>query len=251
MMNSKKDLNDKLFDVILDEALDLYTQNLVNEEHNPDMTDNEIQTMLEQKDRIYKKVIRNVNVSPKHKYRFSTKRIILIAAIIIILIAMATNATAIKSFIFRVYTQISGTTLNVGTYQNSDYDYEQISLFKNIKDIIIPKSLPQDMKLSDTLDTEFWLKLRYDNGDRWIVLSESIISGNENGKDIETENNTYFVKDYNILGMYAQVAKMDTESNDNAFLCSWCSDKIMYELSTNCSEIELDEILSNLEYLYK
>ena len=56
-MNSKKDLNDKLFDVILDEALDLYTQDLVNEEHNPDMTDDEIKLMLEQKDCIYKKVI--------------------------------------------------------------------------------------------------------------------------------------------------------------------------------------------------
>ena len=182
-MNSKKDLNDKLFDVILDEALDLYTQDLVNEEHNPDMTDDEIKMMLEQKDCIYKKVIHNIGVSSKAKYHFSTKKIILIAAVIIILIAMATNATAIKSFIFRVYTQISGTTLNVGTYQNSDYDYEQISLFKNIKDIIIPKLLPHDMKLSDTLDTEFWLKLRYDNGDNWIVLSEKIISGNEKGSN--------------------------------------------------------------------
>ncbi|MDO5397271.1 MAG: DUF4367 domain-containing protein [bacterium] len=250
-MNNKKDLNDKLFDVILDEALDLYTIDLANEEHNPDMTDDEIRTMLAQKDLVYKKVIHNVNVSPKPKYRFGMKRIILIAAVMVILIAMATNVAAIKTFLFKVYTQISGATLNIGIYQNSKYDYEQILLFKNNKDIIIPKLLPQDMKLSDILDTEFWLKLRYDNGDNWIVLSESIISGSKNGKDIETENNTYFVKDYNILGMYAQIVKMNTENTDDILLVSWCSDKIMYELSTNCSELELEEILLNLGYLYK
>ena len=51
--------------------------------------------------------------------------------------------------------------------------------------------------------------------------------------------------------MYSQIVKMNTENKDDILLVSWCSDKIMYELSTNCSEVELEEILLNLGYLYK
>ena len=252
-MNSKKDLNDKLFDVILDEALDLYTQDLVNEEHNPDMTDDEIKLMLEQKDCIYKKVIHNIGVSSKAKYHFSTKKIILIAAIIIVLIALATNASAIKTFVFKVYTQMSGNTLSIGSQQMSELDYDQISAFENKKDIIIPKFLPDNIKLSNITDKSYWVKLRYSNNndDKWIVLSESVALSEEFGKEVEIRNNDYVIKNCKVLGMETQIVKIQTENKQEMFLCSWCSDNIIYEMSTNCSELDLDAILSSLQYLYK
>ncbi len=250
-MNNKKDLNEKLFDVILDEALDLYTIDLVNEEHNPDMTDDEIQTMLNQKNRIYKNVIRSVNASSKPRHRFRAKKIILIAAVIIILTAMATNTSAIKGFIFQIYTYINGNTLNMGTQQTGEFSYDQISVFENKKDIIIPGRLPSNIELSDITDKPYWIKLRYESDEKWVTLSESVVSNEDMGREIEIENNTYFLKECDVLGMRAQILKMQTENEQEILLCSWCSDNIIYELSTNCSELELNEILSNLEYLYK
>lgn len=169
----------------------------------------------------------------------------------IVLISMATNASAIKTFLFQIYTHISGHTLSMGAQQTGEYSYDQISVFENKKAIIIPKSLPNNIELSDITDKSYWIKLRYDNNDQWITLSESVTSNKDMGKEIEIENNTYFIKECNILGMKAQIMKMKTENEQEMLLCSWCSDNIMYELSTNCSESDLEIILSNLKYLYK
>lgn len=250
-MNNQNDRNDKVMDIILEAAADKYAQDIANETVECDMTDEEEKIMLQQQDRIYQNVMKQIRKEEKPRRRSALKKCIALAAALAAVIGLAANVSAFRVFFFKTYTDMSGTFLNVKTEKIMEESYHVITEFEHKDEIIIPGWLPPGVSLAQITDDARGISLEYQSEDLWLIINEDIIPPNGSSVQIETENNKYKVSEIKILDMNGVIVEIHNESGDNVFVVSWNSDQVKYELSTNGSKIMLDTILQNLKNLKK
>lgn len=248
-MNVRNDRNDKVMDIILEAASDKYAQDIADEDIECDMTIEEEKVMLEQKERIYKNVMSQIRKQEKIRHRSIVKKCAVLTASLAIIIGFAANVSALRIFIFKTYTDMSGTFLNIKTEKVVNESYNVISEFEYKDEIIVPGWLPSKFFLTQITDDYTGVTLEYHSEDSWITIDENTISDSGTETQIETDNNDFSVENNKILNMDGITVEICSETGNNIFIVNWNSDNVKYELSTNCSKIMLDTILHQLKFL--
>ena len=243
-MNDLNKLNEKLFDVMLEEATQKYAEDIAKE--NIDIPENELETINSRKKEIYRKTL--LKIKKQSGRRLSLKKCVLIVAVSAIVLALSLNVSAIRILFFKTYTDISGTILNVKTTKIDDERYNEIVRFEGKSELIIPGWLPPGMELTDVSDNNSFVNFNYTNTKLWITLSEERIS-EQSETSIETDKNIFKIEDCLILGLKGKIINIKNEDNITNYIVIWNSNNIKYELATNVNKNTLDAILSSLKYL--
>ena len=243
-MNDLNKLNEKLFDVMLEEATQKYAEDIATE--NIDIPEKELETINSRKKEIYRKTLSKIKKQSGR--RLSLKKCVLIVAVSAIVLALSLNVSAIRILFFKTYTDISGTILNVKTTKIDDERYNEIVRFEGKSELIIPGWLPPGMELTDVSDNNSFVNFNYTNTKLWITLSEERIS-EQSETSIETDKNIFKIEDCLILGLKGKIINIKNEDNITNYIVIWNSNNIKYELATNVNKNTLDAILSSLKYL--
>lgn len=241
-----KQLNNKVFDFILGEAMEKYAKDIADEDVPYEMSEEEKAAMEQQKSRIYKKVLAKAPTVAAPRRKIRRKRIIILAAALIMLLALGLNASAFRVFIFKTYTNMVGTILKIDTSDAEQKKYEEIKEFEAIDELIVPSWLPSGMQLTKITDSPSSVALEYEGNDKWLKLSQEPLL--QVDTYIQTENNGYHVEKYKILGMEAKIVEMTSETDFTRIVVIWNSDEARYHLTTNIGKKELKTILAGLQY---
>lgn len=243
-MNDLNKLNEKLFDVMLEEATQKYAEDIAKE--NIDIPEKELETINSRKKEIYRKTLSKIKKQSGR--RLSLKKCVLIVAVSAIVLTLSLNVSAVRILFFKTYTDISGTILNVKTTKIDDERYNEIVRFEGKSELIIPGWLPPGMELTDVSDNNSFVNFNYTNTKLWITLSEERIS-EQSETSIETDKNIFKIEDCLILGLKGKIINIKNEDNITNYIVIWNSNNIKYELATNVNKNTLDAILSSLKYL--
>lgn len=247
-MKNTQDRNDKMFDIILEEAFEKYASDVVEEGAEYKLSDEEVAEMESKRQEIYNNIMKSVN--KKSKKSFPVKRIVVLAAVLIIVLAMGFSSISVgafRTFIYKTLTDFKGTILNINSEKVVEESYNNIRSFENKSDIIIPGWLPPDMKLTKLNDIQERLLLNYNSKDVWLSFKMEKISHNAISR-VETKNNKYVVDDYEVKGMKCSIVEMVSERNVKTYAAYFCSDTVYYTILTNGSQTMLETILKNLKY---
>ncbi len=245
-MKNSMDRNDKVFDIILEEAFDKYSKDVAYYEPETEMTEEDIRVMDSKKDRIYNNIMKEINKD--NKKTVSVKLIIPLVAILILVVAYSTNTFAFRTFLHQTFMTLTGTDLNVKTKKIMFEDYNNITSFEYKDEIIIPNWLLEGMMITKIADGEENLTLQYKNDDYWMTLRMKASHDSSETK-IETENNNYTVRKDKILGMECRMVEIVSETTLKTHMAYWNSDHINYTIVTNIPEGDFNKILENLQYL--
>lgn len=248
-MNERNNRNDKIMDIIMEAAADKYAQDISNETFECNMTNEEEKIMLEQQDRIHQYIMKQIRKDEKTHHKISFKKYIIAAASIAAIICLAVNVSAFRIFIFKTYTDMSGTFLHINTEKATEKNYNVITEFEHKDEIIIPGWLPPGFSLTQIADHCTGINVEYQSDELWLTIDETVIPPNGSSVKIETDKNEYKVNEFEILGMDGVIVEVHNESRDHIFVASWNSDNVKYELITNGSKTMLETILQNLKYL--
>lgn len=251
MMNSINDRNsrnDKIMDIILEAATEQYAEDVANEPVDCDMSDDEKQNMLEQKDRIYRQLKKEIKKARRPR-RFSLKKTAVAAAALAVAVGVTANVSAFRTFLYKTYTDMSGTFLNITIKKVPDEAYNAITRFRNKDEIIIPDWLPPGMTLTDIDDHEVGISLEYKSDEFWMTIDENILSDDGPSIFIETENNEYEVYKQKIMDMDAVVVDTTSEIGLRVISVTWNSDNTWYDLTTNATGQTFETIVESLKYL--
>ena len=248
--------NDKLFDIILEEAFDKYAEDIANEEIPCNMTDEEAAAMEQQKQRVYNNVKKRIRAEKRPQRIKTVRRIFVIAAAVAALFAAAMSVSAFRTFVYKTYTDIKGTRLVVESGKITDEDYSTIIKFKNQDEIIVPGWLPADkeMKIEKIIDNEDSFSVEYyDKDGRYFVKLSAKALPLENSRDILPEaNGNYGLswdKDYKIMGMPGRLIYVLTNKGVENYTAFWNTNNVDYRLDTNCPFTIVDNILKEMRYL--
>lgn len=248
-MNDRNDRNDKVMDIILEAATDKYAQDIADEAVECDMSAEEEKTMLKQQDRIYQNVMKQIRKGEKPSRNRLFKKCAVLAASLAIIISLAANVSAFRTFIFKTYTDMSGTILNIKTQKVTGENFNSISEFEYKDEIIIPGWLPPGLSLTRITDDCTGAVLEYEGDNLWLTIDENSILSNVSSVQVETDKNKFKIGEIKVLDMNGILVEIRSEKEKNIFVASWNSDNVKYELATNGSKIMLDTVLQHLEYL--
>lgn len=240
-----KNINDKLFDILVEEAVERHCSDISSENIDVHMNSAEAALMNKQKDAIYRKVKKEINGTGFH---WSLRKTVILIAAIIAILAACLNASAIKRLLFNTISTVEDTKLKLETRASTYDQYNSIKNFRNKSEIIIPKLLPEGMELLKVEDCEDYLILRYKNNDSYITITETVLDAPQS-IPLETDGNEYEISDCLVMGMTAKMAHMTYESGLSVYYVAWCSDNTNYLLVTTCDLGNTEKILKNLNYL--
>lgn len=245
-MKNKADRNDKIFDIILEEAFDKYAADIANQDVECEMTEEEIRTMENKEKIIYDKLMKEIDADKKN--RISVKKVcVLVAVLLLGIIVVSFSVSAIyNKWVQRTNLSMSGTDLNVNTQKLIFEDYNNIRNFENKSEIIIPNWLPEGMELNRMTDEANNLIFYYKKGDNWVTITTNPGIGLGNSK-IDTKNNNYETTTDEILGMECSIVTSTSETGLTMYSAHWNSSSTNYTLMTNSSEFY--KIMENLIYL--
>lgn len=245
-MKESMDRNDKIFDIILDEAFDKYAKDAANFEPETEMTEEDIRIMDSKKDNIYNNIMKEIDKDKKKNLPF--KLVIPLVAILILVVAYSSNAFAFRTFLHQTFMSLTGTDLNFNTKKLAFEDYDNIVNFENKDEIIVPNWLPKEMTLAKVNDKSDILDLYFKKNEYWISIKIKTAS-NQDLTRVETENNNYNIRKDIILGMDCSIVEIISETNLKIYIVQWNSDNSNYSLVTNIPENDFDKVLKNLQYL--
>lgn len=233
--------NDREFDKLLKNAFEKYN----DMEPECEMTEEEIRIMDSKKQAIYNKL--KTEIDKQSTSKFPIKRVLLLTAILIVVLAASFNASKISDFFDRAYMTLTGTEININTKKLVFEDYDNITNFENKEKIIVPNWLPEGMKLEKVKDEQKMIDLYFKNEDIWIMLKTEVAAAKDITK-IETENNNYTARKTTVLGMECNAFSITSETGTTIHMAYWNSENTNYSMITNIPEEEFDEILRNLRY---
>ena len=247
-MKNTQDRNDKMFDIILEEAFEKYASDVVEEGAEYKLSDEEVAEMESKRQEIYNNIMKDVN--KKAKKKFPVKRIVVLAAVLIIVLAMGFSSISVgafRTFIYKTLTDFKGTILNINSERVVEESYNNIRNFENKSEIIIPGWLPPELTLENILDDEICLELYYNSENTWLRIKEEIFSSYTNER-VNTENNKHVIDTYDVMGMKCSIVEITSENNTKIYIANFCSNKSNYTIMTNGSKTLLETVLKNLKY---
>ncbi len=259
-MGNQRERNDKIMDIILEEATEKYARDMENGSFDCDMTPEEEQNMLAMKDEIFSEVMakakaeqkaqeqKNRKEQRKNVRKLPDKKLLICAAIIAVLAVGALSVSALRVFVFKTSATLIGDSLIIKTEKTDSAEYDVIQEFERKDSLIVPDWLPRGMELKKITDDYSQVIIVFEKGDEWINLEESSVSL-QGQTEMLTENNQYKVRDIEVLGMPGVLVKMTSELGDTNYSAIWNSDTTQYYIDSNVSEKEFNAILNTLKYL--
>ncbi len=240
-----KKFNDKLFDLMLDEALTEYVNKLENE--IPGVPAEVMAEFDASKDELWERIESNIK-KEKRKRMFSAKRIIILAAALVIVISAAFSASAIKGFVNKTYTKATDKVLSIRLEKEYKQQYEDITRFEFKDELIIPTWLPEGMKLVEITDEEISVTLTYeDNNGKSIFINQYKIPDAGNNELI-IENNEWKTYETTILGMHATIANIISDIKLESHTAIFSSNNIIYDIDGNIPQDTFNKFLDNLKF---
>lgn len=245
-MSNNTSRSDKMFDIILEEAVNKYANDVSYLEVECEMTEEEIRTMEAKEKIIYNKLMKGINTNKNS--RLSIKKICILVAILLIgIIGITMCTSAVKNLVNRSKITMSGTDIKITTERLFFGDYDTIENFQEKSKILIPNWLPEGMKIDKITDYSNLLAVQYRNESNFITITTDYDFGVSTQK-IATENNEYSIKETEVLGMKCTAVTVTSEIGLTAHSAYWSSENTSYSLITNLSEEEFYKILKNLVY---
>lgn len=247
-----KNFNEKLFNVMLDEALERYAHELESEEMISEITDEEINKRADQKQRIYKNIRKQINEEGRYR-RKKTRTLktagILVAVSVVLLTTIVLNVSAFKIFFFKTYVNIQDTILDVKTDSMDTMDkYSGIQNFSAIDEIIIPGWLPKSAELIEIEDYSGYVTLQYEINEKFLNITATKLTTEQTNSELLIENNDYKVSDVKIIGIDGKLLSIESEVGLALHTVIWNTDTVKYQVDTDVPKIMLDTILSSLRY---
>ena len=243
-MKNQKNRNEKVFDIVLEESLDKYAEHIAQNEPEYQLTPEDEEIIENSKQRIFDAV-----VGGKTPKKISVKKILVLAAVIVVIMAIALAATtsAFRMFLYETYSELTGTILNIDTEKTVSETYDIVN-FKYKDKVIIPGWLPDRMKLTKYTDEEEKLVFKYNTDDNiWLTLTEKIVSY-DFVESVETINNNYNTYPIDIFDTKGTVVEITSESNLKTYMVYWYTDNIHYLIKTNHSKNTFKTFLENMKY---
>lgn len=247
--SSREARNDKIMDILLEEALEYYVQSGMDMPQMRELTPEEEKMMEEMKKPLWDRIQKSIRKEQRVSRRPTIKRCLILVALVAALTALALNVSAFRVFIYKTYTEMSGTMLHIKTEKIPEERYRAVKEFKYKDEIIIPGWLPPGMTLTDVTDSFSNVGLEYQNGDVWMTLNENMILSDSVSTQIQTEKNIFTTHDTKVLDMNGTVVEIENEIGIKLFIVSWSSDNVCYEIFTNGTEDMVNAILQSLKYL--
>lgn len=250
-MADKKKVDDAVFEVLMKQAFEMYAEKIENEPE-PEFSEEALAMAEARKDKIYKDLMKQIDREERKK-KWSYKRIIVLAAAIsVFIVVLVLNASAVKNFFIKTYTQIQGDVLKISAdYDKFNETYDNIEKFQAKNELVIPTWLPNETQFSSLQDSEMNVILEYTIKDKYLNFDEKYIDGKNNIEDMQLENNDYKVQTISVLGYEGTLVRMEYESHIIDYTVIWNTDDIQYKIKTNLSQNELNTILYNLQYYKK
>lgn len=246
----EKNLEDKALDLLIEEAVERLAEELEREEFAEGRLSEEERAFRdEKKEIIWEKIQKQLPKQHRPLRRYRGKRVaVLVAALILIFSLALSNVSAVRTFLYRTYTDIKGTTLEVGTKRDLNKEYESVqdSTIKN--EIMVPGWLPKDMILTEIMEETPYVQYEYESEKYYLRLLELPVQSETTG-GIEMEGNQIKVKDIKVMDMEGVVVESTNEVGITMRWAIWNSDTMEYKITTNCPQLLLDAILEKMEYL--
>ena len=246
----EKKLEDKALDLLIEEAVERLAEELKQEEFAEDHLSAEERAFRdEKKEIIWKEIQKQLPKQHRPVRRYRGKRVaVLVAALILIFSLALSNVSAVRTFLYRTYTDIKGTTLEVGTKRDLNKEYESVQDFTVKNEIMVPGWLPKDMILTNIEDEIPYVRFEYESEEYYLRLTESQVQDGTKG-GIEMEGNQVKVKDFKMMDMEGVVVESTNEVGITTRWAMWNSDTMEYKITTNCPQLLLDAVLEKMEYL--
>lgn len=253
-MDRQRERNDKIMDIIIEEAAVKCACDIENDDFDCDMTPEEEQNMLAMKDEIFGKVLAKIESEEKEQKqennirKMPNRKLIICVAIIALLAVGALSVSALRVFVFKTSASLNGDTLIIKTEKIDSAKYDVIQEFEEKDTLIVPDWLPRGMELKKITDDTNEVIIQFENGDEWVNIKESIAT-DESKIEMVTENNQYKVRDIEILGMPGVLVKITSELGNTNYTAIWNSDTTQYIIDSNVGEKEFNAILNTLKFL--
>lgn len=253
-MDRQRERNDKIMDIIIEEAAEKCVCDIENDDFDCDMTPEEEQNMLAMKDEIFGKVLTKIESEEKEQKqennirKMPNRKLIICVAIIALLAIGALSVSALRVFVFKTSASLNSDTLIIKTEKIDSAKYDVIQEFEKKDTLIVPDWLPRGMELKKITDDTNEVIIQFENGDEWVNIKESIAT-DESKIEMVTENNQCKVRDIEILGMPGVLVKITSELGNTNYTAIWNSDTTQYIIDSNVGEKEFNAILNTLKFL--
>lgn len=253
-MDRQRERNDKIMDIIIEEAAEKCACDIENDDFDCDMTPEEEQNMLAMKDEIFGKVLAKIESEEKEQKqennirKMPNRKLIICVAIIALLAVGALSVSALRVFVFKTSASLNGDTLIIKTEKIDSAKYDVIQEFEEKDTLIVPSWLPRGMELKKITDDTNEVIIQFGNDDEWVNLIEDVIPI-DGQSEIMTENNQYKVRNIEVLDMPGILLKMTGELDTTTYSAMWNSDTTQYTIDSNVSETEFNAILNTLKFL--
>lgn len=253
-MDRQRERNDKIMDIIIEEAAVKCACDIENDDFDCDMTPEEEQNMLAMKDEIFGKVLAKIESEEKEQKqennirKMPNRKLIICVAIIALLAVGALSVSALRVFVFKTSASLNGDTLIIKTEKIDSAKYDVIQEFEEKDTLIVPDWLPRGMELKKITDDTNEVIIQFGNDDEWINLIEDVIPI-DGQSEIMTENNQYKVRNIEVLDMPGILLKMTGELDTTTYSAMWNSDTTQYTIDSNVGEKEFNAILNTLKFL--
>ena len=192
----------------------------------------------------------------KHK-KITWKKVLIIAAVIVIALAMTLNVSAVKVYIFQIINQLTSDTIKIekGTeaYIDEDADNSDETYLKAEEQIGVkiqkPRYLPDDMNLEEIrIYGNKRVRANYFDGDKHSVILEITVIDKDgvSSEAIDTDYSETFTKTIN--GKLVQIYYYNRENAITWINAMWNDDNAIYEIKTNLEQSILDKIIEGFKY---
>lgn len=210
---------------------------------------------------MYDRIMKECN---KHESRSSnkrkiTRRIILVAAVLSVLVFGALSAQAVKVYVFNLTHKVSDNTIrftgedeNVYTFDASEDDSYKTAEEKLGVPVLKPEFIPLGFKFEAVRTYEQdHVFMIYKNQDSTIKVTQTLINDPyAMGEIMDTEkeeakNNTYIFNEQNrkiSIGEYTQ-----EETGIKWHYAVWKDDKLMYRVEANCAKDDFEKFVLGLK----
>ena len=207
---------------------------------------------------MYKKIISAANKKEIKKVRYKKikwKRIVTIAAIIVILICGVMSVQAVRVYIFKIIDRITDNSMQfMGINEvEQSYDSNDNEAYKTAEEalgvhVLKPMYLPEGF-IFDSVKVYpgDYIILIYRNQEKLIRLTQSLLKDNIiTSEVVDTDNGHTYTLDINgydiIVGQHNQEETGITWSK-----AIWNDDKCKYSIDTNIDDSELEKLILSLE----
>ena len=245
----KKETNKIILDAMIEAAFKEYMERKYDEddlESSTEFVDDTNEEFKERRRQIYENILFKANKAARRNKRI----VVLTTATLVLFLILVSTVSAIRTFFFVTYSDISENFIHLVTdlADGGNDEYKDVAKFERPDEIIIPAWLSKGFKPKITTDEKTNLLLEYVYENKYVNISETIIGTDyQNTFGVSLEGRNYIKYQKTILDMEATVIELKTEGGV-LYLASFSSNKVNYLIHSNLSENEFNKFLKHLKF---